>query len=71
MMQQSSNSSGIVVCNKMPGITSMDVIRIMRRATGLKRIGHGGTLDPIASGVLPVFVGQATRVSEYLSLIHI
>ena len=50
----------------MPGITSMDVIRIMRRATGLKRIGHGGTLDPIASGVLPVFVGQATRVSEYI-----
>ena len=65
-MQQSSNTSGIVVCNKMPGITSMDVIRIMRRATGLKRIGHGGTLDPIASGVLPVFVGQATRVSEYI-----
>jgi|TARA_B100001750_G_C15520348_1_gene611040 tRNA pseudouridine55 synthase len=65
-MQQSNNSSGIVVCNKMPGITSMDVVRIMRRATGLKRIGHGGTLDPIASGVLPVFIGQATRVSEYI-----
>ena len=65
-MQQSNNSSGIVVCNKMPGITSMDVVRIMRRATGLKRIGHVGTLDPIASGVLPVFIGQATRVSEYI-----
>ena len=66
VLQQSCNSSGIVVCNKMPGMTSMDVVRVMRRATGIKRVGHGGTLDPMASGVLPVFIGQATRVSEYL-----
>jgi len=52
--------------DKPPGITSMDVIRKIRKASGLRRIGHGGTLDPMATGVIPVAVGNATRLLEYL-----
>jgi tRNA pseudouridine55 synthase len=48
-------------------MTSHDVVARVRRITNVKRVGHGGTLDPFASGVLPVFVGQATRVIEYVS----
>ena len=44
----------------------MDIVRRIKRASGLKRVGHGGTLDPVATGVLPVCLGQATRVMEYL-----
>ena len=64
--QESKSISGIIVCHKITGMTSMDVIRIVRRLTGVKKVGHGGTLDPIASGVLPLFIGQATRVTEYI-----
>ena len=44
----------------------MDVVRRIKRATRQKRVGHGGTLDPIASGVVPICIGQATRMMEYL-----
>ena len=57
---------GILNIDKPYGITSMDVVRRIKRASGLKRVGHGGTLDPVASGVLPVCFGQATRVMEHL-----
>lgn len=56
---------GIIVVAKEPGPTSHDVVALVRRLTGVKRVGHGGTLDPFAAGVLPVFVGQATRLVEY------
>jgi tRNA pseudouridine55 synthase len=56
---------GIVVVAKEPGPTSHDIVALVRRLTGVKRVGHGGTLDPFAGGVLPVFVGQATRLVEY------
>jgi tRNA pseudouridine55 synthase len=56
---------GILVLCKPPGPTSHDVVGLVRRLTGAKRVGHGGTLDPFASGVLPVFVGLATRLVEY------
>jgi tRNA pseudouridine55 synthase len=56
---------GIVVVAKEPGPTSHDIVALVRRLTGVKRVGHGGTLDPFAAGVLPVFVGQATRLVEY------
>jgi len=46
-------------------MTSHDVVSVLRRKTGVKRIGHTGTLDPMATGVLPVFIGKATRVIEY------
>ena len=56
---------GILVVAKDPGFTSHDVVALVRRLTGTRRAGHGGTLDPFASGVLPVFLGLGTRVVEY------
>ncbi len=56
---------GIVVLAKPAGPTSHDVVGIVRRLTGTRRVGHGGTLDPFASGVLPVFLGLGTRMVEY------
>jgi tRNA pseudouridine55 synthase len=57
---------GIIVFNKPTGITSFHVVRMVRRGTGERRVGHAGTLDPLATGVLLVLLGQATRVTEYL-----
>jgi tRNA pseudouridine55 synthase len=59
-------ADGIVPVNKPGGITSMDVVRAVKRLTGVRRVGHAGTLDPIATGVLPVCLGQATRLMERL-----
>ena len=56
---------GILVVNKPAGPTSHDVVALVRRLAATKRVGHGGTLDPFASGVLPLFLGRATRVVEY------
>jgi tRNA pseudouridine55 synthase len=58
---------GIFNINKPTGMTSHDVVAIIRKLLKQKRVGHTGTLDPLASGVLPICVGQATRVAEYLS----
>jgi len=58
---------GIFNINKPTGITSHDVVAIIRKHLKQKRVGHAGTLDPLASGVLPICVGQGTRVAEYLS----
>jgi tRNA pseudouridine55 synthase len=57
--------SGVLVVIKPAGPTSHDVVGLVRRLTGVRRVGHGGTLDPFASGVLPVFMGNATRIVEY------
>ena len=59
--------NGIIVIDKPQGMTSHDVVSVLRRKTGVKRVGHTGTLDPMATGVLPVFIGNATRVIEYIS----
>ena len=56
---------GVLVLAKPPGPTSHDVVALARRLTGTRRIGHGGTLDPFAAGVLPLFLGGATRLVEY------
>jgi tRNA pseudouridine55 synthase len=56
---------GILVVAKPTGPTSHDVVALVRRLAATKRVGHGGTLDPFAAGVLPVFLGHATRVVEY------
>lgn len=56
---------GIINVLKPSGMTSFDVIARLRRIYGQKKIGHGGTLDPLAAGVLPVFLGKATRLIEY------
>ncbi len=57
---------GILNINKPTGQTSYAVVAMVKRLTGEKRVGHTGTLDPMASGVLPVCLGQATRLVEYL-----
>ena len=58
--------NGILNVNKPRGQTSFDVVRHARRLTGLRRVGHGGTLDPSATGVLLICIGQATRMAEHI-----
>ena len=57
--------NGIVIIDKPQEWTSQDVTARLRRVFNTRRIGHGGTLDPMATGVLPVFVGRATRGVEF------
>ena len=57
--------NGIVIVDKPADWTSQDVVSKLRGVLRTKRIGHGGTLDPMATGVLPVFVGRATRGVEF------
>lgn len=59
--------SGVLVIDKPMGLTSHDVVQIVRRGTGIRRAGHTGTLDPRASGVLVVLIGPAVRLSEYVA----
>lgn len=59
-------SSGIVIINKQKGDTSQRVVSKVKRILNLKKAGHIGTLDPLATGVLPVLVGDATKLSKYL-----
>ncbi len=58
--------NGIIVIDKPAGWTSHDVVARLRRLLKERRIGHGGTLDPMATGVLPIFVGRATRAVEFV-----
>jgi tRNA pseudouridine55 synthase len=58
--------SGLLNVDKPAGVTSHDVVDAIRRVSGQRKVGHAGTLDPLATGVLLVCLGQATRVSEYL-----
>lgn len=62
---RSGGLDGILVVAKPAGPTSHDIVALVRRLAATRRVGHGGTLDPFASGVLPVFLGHATRVVEY------
>lgn len=64
-MMSNTSISGILNILKPPGMTSHDVVSFVRKTLQTKKVGHAGTLDPGASGVLPVFVGEATRVIEY------
>ena len=57
--------NGLLVLDKPAGITSHDVVSIVRRATGEKSIGHLGTLDPMATGVLPLLLGKYTRLAQF------
>lgn len=59
--------SGVLVVDKPVGLTSHDVVQIIRRGTGIRRAGHTGTLDPRASGVLVILIGPAVRLSEHVS----
>jgi len=59
--------SGVLVVDKPTGMTSHDVVQVIRKGTNIRRAGHTGTLDPRASGVLVVLIGPAVRLSEYVS----
>ena len=65
MIYRMITMNGIVIVDKPEGWTSQDVTARLRRVFNTRRIGHGGTLDPMATGVLPVFVGRATRGVEF------
>ena len=58
--------NGMLLINKPAGMTSFDVVAVLRRVTHIKQIGHTGTLDPFATGVLPICIGKATKLIEYL-----
>jgi tRNA pseudouridine55 synthase len=59
--------NGVLVIDKPAGPTSHDVVAVVRRAVQIDRVGHTGTLDPLATGVLPLVVGRATRLASFLS----
>ena len=61
-----SPASGVIIINKPAGITSHRVISACRRMFGTRQVGHAGTLDPMARGVLPVFIGRAVKASDYV-----
>ena len=58
---------GVLVIDKPSGPTSHDIVSVARRVTRLRRIGHTGTLDPLARGVLPLVLGRATRLAQFFS----
>ena len=58
---------GLLIVDKPVGPTSHQVVSVVRRGSGVRKVGHAGTLDPRASGVLVLCLGAATRLSEYLS----
>ena len=58
--------SGVLPIYKPAGIGSFDVIRILKRSISVKKIGHGGTLDNFAEGVLPILIGEATKIFDYM-----
>ena len=62
--------NGILNINKPVGVTSLRVVTRIRRLSHQRHAGHAGTLDPMASGVLPVCLGQATKISPYLTEAH-
>jgi tRNA pseudouridine55 synthase len=66
LTQLTPDASWLLVVDKPLGWSSMDVVRRVRRATGLKRVGHAGTLDPLATGVVVVCLGRATKLVERL-----
>ncbi len=57
---------GVVIINKPKGYTSNDIVQITKKTLKQKKVGHAGTLDPMATGVLPILIGQGTKISKYL-----
>ena len=62
----SKELSGILLIDKPEGFTSFDVVAKVRGIARTRKVGHGGTLDPMATGVLPLFLGAATKASDIL-----
>lgn len=67
MRPRSQVRSGVLVVDKPAGPTSYDVVALVRRRLGVRRVGHAGTLDPDATGVLPILIGEATKLMGYLA----
>ncbi len=67
MVTAAALRSGLLVADKAAGITSFDVVRLVRRRLRAQRVGHAGTLDPSATGVLPILIGEATKLMPYLA----
>src|SRR5215217_507684 len=65
-VERAARADGVLIVKKEAGWTSHDVVAKIRSLLGGVKVGHAGTLDPAATGVLPVLVGCATRVAEYL-----
>jgi tRNA pseudouridine55 synthase len=65
-MASHGSVDGILNVDKPSGMTSHDVVAVIRKMARLRKVGHAGTLDPLATGVLLVCLGRATRASEYL-----
>jgi len=65
-LQQPREMEGVLLVDKPKGLTSHDVVYHLRRKLQMKKIGHAGTLDPMATGVLVMLIGKATRISQYL-----
>lgn len=64
--QENEGTEGVLIVHKEAGWTSHDVVAKVRRLLGTPKVGHAGTLDPAATGVLPILIGRATRIAEYL-----
>ena len=65
-MENSRELCGLVIVNKEEGITSQGVVNRVKRIFGVKKAGHTGTLDPMATGVLPVLIGRGVKASEFM-----
>ena len=66
MAKKPDTVSGVIVINKHEGVTSFRIISILKKMFDMPTVGHTGTLDPMATGVLPIFVGRATALSSFL-----
>src|SRR6202035_3705579 len=65
-MEPKKQIDGVLLVDKKSGITSRDVVEVFRRRSRIKKVGHTGTLDPLATGLLVLCVGKATRLQAYL-----
>src|SRR5208337_3594342 len=65
MIDAQAEISGVLIIDKPAGLTSHDIVARVRRILGIRQVGHFGTLDPFATGVLPVSVGKATRFAQF------
>ena len=63
-MKAPASVSGILIVNKHAGVTSADIVNRLRRLYGTRQVGHTGTLDPMATGVLPVLIGRAVHLRK-------
>src|SRR5215213_8956508 len=63
---QFNNLDGVLLVDKAKGMTSHDVVAIVRRRLGIKKVGHCGTLDPLATGLLLIVIGKGTKIQDLL-----